>query len=127
AWMAIPLITAYFAYVSLAADLPVNNPNEVIPVAFDYLLPGVGVILFAIIIYSGVASTLSTRINGMATMFVNDIYRRFIRPNATETEVVLIARLGTLIYGFICIWVSWAQPSMFDIIVVLGTINASYI
>ena len=40
-------------------------------------------------------STMSTQLNLGASYFVNDLYHRFLKPNALESELVLVGRLFT--------------------------------
>jgi Na+/proline symporter len=40
-------------------------------------------------------STMSTQLNLGASYFVNDLYHRFLKPNALEGELVLVGRLFT--------------------------------
>ena len=41
-------------------------------------------------------STISTHLNWGSSYVVNDVYRRFIKPEATEKELVRIGRLSTI-------------------------------
>ena len=40
---------------------------------------------------------MSTQLNLGASYFVNDLYHRFIKPNALEKELVLVGRVFTLL------------------------------
>ena len=42
-------------------------------------------------------STMSTQLNLGASYFVNDLYHRFLKPNALENELVLVGRVFTLL------------------------------
>ena len=42
-------------------------------------------------------STISTHLNWGSSYIVNDFYRRFLRPDATEKELVLVGRISTVI------------------------------
>jgi len=42
-------------------------------------------------------STMSTQLNLGASYFVNDLYHRFLQPNALEKELVLVGRVFTLL------------------------------
>ena len=42
-------------------------------------------------------STMSTQLNLGASYFVNDLYHRFLKPNALEDELVLVGRVFTLL------------------------------
>ncbi len=41
-------------------------------------------------------STISTHLNWGSSYIVNDFYRRFVRPSASERELVLVGRLSTI-------------------------------
>ena len=45
---------------------------------------------------SAYVSTISTHLNWGASYFVNDVYRRFIRPDASEKHLVWIGRVTTV-------------------------------
>lgn len=42
-------------------------------------------------------STIATQLNWGASYFVNDLYLRFLNPNAPEKKVVLVSRLATVL------------------------------
>ncbi|MHC4753707.1 MAG: sodium:solute symporter family protein [Planctomycetota bacterium] len=42
-------------------------------------------------------STISTHLNWGSSYVVNDFYRRFIKPDATEKEMVLVGRISTVL------------------------------
>ncbi|MEL6655140.1 MAG: sodium:solute symporter family protein [Bacteroidota bacterium] len=54
-----------------------------------------GLLLAALI--AAFMSTLSTHLNWGASYLVNDVYRRFMRPEASEQEQVNVGRLATLV------------------------------
>ncbi|SNS31634.1 Na+/proline symporter [Belliella buryatensis] len=59
-------------------------------------LPGglIGLVLASLI--AAVMSTLSTHLNWGSSYVVNDVYQRFIKPQASEKELVLVGRLSTI-------------------------------
>ena len=60
-------------------------------------LPGalLGLILAALI--AAYMSTISTHLNWGASYIVNDVYRRFIKPEAGDKELVTMGRLSTVV------------------------------
>lgn len=54
----------------------------------------VGLVLASLI--AAVMSTLSTHLNWGSSYVVNDFYQRFIKPQASEKELVLVGRLSTI-------------------------------
>lgn len=49
--------------------------------------------------FSATMSTLSGDLNVCASVLTNDVYRRLVRPNASERELVTVGRIMTLLAG----------------------------
>ncbi len=61
-----------------------------------YLSPGLlGLIAAGLI--AAYMSTISTHLNWGASYLINDLYKRFIKPEATDSEMVLWGRLATVV------------------------------
>jgi solute:Na+ symporter, SSS family len=66
------------------------------PAMMTLLPPGLlGLVLASLI--AAYMSTISTHLNWGSSYIVNDFYKRFMRPEAPEKELVLIGRLSTVI------------------------------
>ncbi len=77
-----------------------------------YLPSGLVGLLVAVIFLAAMSSTAS-ELNALASTTVNDGYRTLVRPDATDTHYVWIARLLTLAWGAIA--VSFAMTlTLFD-------------
>ncbi|HAA10487.1 MAG TPA: sodium:proline symporter, partial [Cytophagales bacterium] len=62
----------------------------------DFLPSGLkGLLLVAF--FAAYMSTISTQLNWGTSYLINDLYRRFIRPNATQKQLVNASRVGTLL------------------------------
>ncbi|MCH8013788.1 MAG: Na+:solute symporter [Candidatus Dadabacteria bacterium] len=72
-----------------------DNEAMYIVVIRDFLGPGLKGLLFVTFL-AAFMSTLSTQLNWGASYLMNDIYRRFIKTDASESHYILIARLCTL-------------------------------
>lgn len=68
-------------------------------IAYPAMLSFVPVGLLGVVLTSLIAaymSTMSTHLNWGASYVVNDFYKRFIRPDATEKQLVFVGRMSTL-------------------------------
>jgi len=93
--------TQLFAYYTSQPELlPAGTkPDQVFPHFIATGLPiGVGGIVIAAI-FAAAQSTLSTSVNCSATLILCDLYRRYIRPFASERESMLVLRISTLAIG----------------------------
>jgi len=77
-----------------------------------HLLPVGMVGLVTAAMFSATLSMLSGDYNVCASVLTNDVYRRMIRPNATQKECVVIGRLMTLLVGGIVITLAVSLSQM---------------
>jgi SSS family solute:Na+ symporter len=76
------------------------------------MLPPVILGLVVCGLLSSQLSTISGNLNGVATLFTNDIYERLRKRPATEKEILKIARIMTFLVGVFMILFAFAVPVM---------------
>jgi len=82
------------AFPNVAAD--VINDDLAYSAMLTYLPSGLlGLVLASLI--AAFMSTISTHLNWGASYITHDFYRRFIKPEATEKELVSIGRISTVL------------------------------
>lgn len=82
--------------------------------------------LFGLVVASLVAaymSTIGTHLNWGSSYIVNDFYRRFVKPDASEKELVKVGRLTTVVLmvlaAVVALWLENAKQA-FDILLQIG-------
>ncbi|MEL6813885.1 MAG: sodium:solute symporter family protein [Cyanobacteria bacterium J06598_3] len=89
----------------------------------DYLPP----ILLGLVVASLIAafmSTVSTLINWGASYLTNDLYGRFLSPNATQSELVIAARVASVIVtllGAVAAFIATDVATVFRLVIAIGT------
>lgn len=89
----------------------------------DFLPP----VVLGIVVASLVAafmSTVSTLINWGASYLTNDLYGRFLRPEATQTELVTAGRVASVVVtvlGAIAAFFSTDVTDVFRLVIAIGT------
>ena len=105
-------------------DLPANKlGHDVAYPAMLTLLPSGLLGLVAASLIAAFMSTMSTQLNLGASYLVNDFYKRFINPNASESQLVAMGRIFTVISivlgaGLGLILTSASQA--FDLLLMIG-------
>ena len=69
-------------------------------------------------------STVSTSINWGASYLTNDIYLRFLKPNATQRELVTVGRITSIVvtvFGAIAALYSTDVRTVFRLVIAIGT------
>jgi len=109
-WMIFSTVGAMFtglvgiAYFSLSGNpLGEKNAETVFIVLSKELFPALitGFLLAAIL--AAVMSTIASQLLVSASALTDDFYKQFIRPNASEKELVLVGRLGVLAIAIIAL------------------------
>ncbi|MBX2911228.1 MAG: Na+:solute symporter [Cyclobacteriaceae bacterium] len=72
------------------------NDDLAYPAMLTFLPAGLMGVLIASLV-AAYMSTISTHLNWGSSYVVNDFYRRFVKPNAPEKELVLVGRLSTVV------------------------------
>ncbi len=86
---------------SLSAAFPNVDPNVInddlaYPAMLSYLPKGLlGLVIASLI--AAFMSTISTHLNWGSSYISNDIYKRFMKPEATEKDLVLVGRISTVV------------------------------
>ena len=89
----------------------------------DFLPVGVlGLVVASLV--AAFMSTISTLINWGASYLTNDLYRRFIRPEATQAQLVLVGRVCSMlitVFGAAAAFFAQDIGTVFRLIIAVGT------
>lgn len=95
------------------------------PMMIMTLLPA-GIAGFVIAAYiAAVMSTADSCLIGPVAIFTNDIYQKRINPEATNIQLMRVARLATLVMGSVAILVAYLIPNVLDLILYAYTFGAA--
>ncbi|WP_375239939.1 sodium:solute symporter family protein [Aurantibacter sp.] len=88
-----------------------------------YLPSGLlGIVLLSLI--AAFMSTISTQLNWGSSYIVNDLYKRFLKPEATDKEQVLVGRISTIALMICAALVSFTLQSAGEVLNLLLQIGA---
>ena len=116
-WIIVALV-AMVVYPDLA-DKELGYPKLML----DYLPP----VMLGLVVTSLIAafmSTVSTSINWGASYLTNDIYLRFLKPNASQAELVTVGRIASVlvtVFGAIAALYSTDITTVFRLVIAIGT------
>jgi SSS family solute:Na+ symporter len=95
------------------------------PMIILHLLPAgiAGIVIAAYI--AAVMSTADSVLMGPVAIFTNDIYRKHLRPGASEVSIVRVARVATIVLGVAGIGAAYLVPSILDMVLYAYTFAAA--
>lgn len=84
-----------------AADILPNlaDPEQAYVAIAVHLLPAGLLGLMIAAMFSATMSSLNSEFNVMSAVLTNDIYKRLINPNATDKQLIFVARLNIVLVG----------------------------
>jgi SSS family solute:Na+ symporter len=95
------------------------------PMVILELMPA-GLAGFVIAAYiAAVMSTADSALIGPVAIFTNDIYRKRLRPDATNRSLVFVARTATVVLGVLAIGIAYGVPNVLDLILYAYTFGAA--
>lgn len=118
-WLWIVVALAALVLIPSQQDWELSYPI----LAQQYLSP----IAFAIVVISLVAafmSTVSTSLNWGSSYLTHDLYQRFIRPNSTQAELLLIGKMASVVLlalGVSTALISESIGGVFRLVIAIGT------
>lgn len=75
-------------------------------------------------LFAAFMSTVSTQINWGASYVVNDLYRRFVNPDASQAQLIRIGRIASLVitaFGALAAFFSDSVGQVFRLVIAIGT------
>lgn len=106
-------------------DIPVDKLGDDLayPAMLTFLPTGlIGIVLASLI--AAVMSTLSTHLNWGSSYIVNDFYLRFLKPEASDKELVAVGRISTVLLMVLSAVLALALSSALDAFNILLQIGA---
>lgn len=128
-WIFVPIATGTLAFVAVGTGLELpGGPSSVAPEVVANYAGTLGSVLFLALLWAALASTMAALFNGVAGIFMNDVYNNMINKKATDKQVLWAGRIITVVLGAITIVTALQQPAtLLSLLIWLGVINAAYI
>ena len=93
----LPLIVVIPGIVAYALEAPITRGDEAYPwLLNEYVGPGLKGLTFAALI-AAIVSSLASMMNSTSTIFTMDLYRNYIRKDASQRDLVRIGRIVALL------------------------------
>ena len=104
AWFAIPFSMATaLGLAGRALDLPISageSGNGLVPPSVAVHLMGQGgAFLVAFQLFLAITSTANSEQLAVASLFSYDVYKRYMNPNATGTQMIYVSRVMVCVWG----------------------------
>jgi Na+/proline symporter len=119
-------ITGDDRYKDRTGDTPAPDVNYVFPTFVTTRLPPglVGLIIAAI--FAAAMSSIAAELNSLATSSVIDIYRRLLKPDASDAHYLLVSKLMTAFWGVVACLVAVYAAGLGSLIEVVNRFGSFF-
>jgi len=124
-WPLFALGTTLIGMFARALLPDLADPELATPALITAILP-VG--LRGLVVAAYIAAVLSTAdscLVGSVAIFVNDIYRKLINPDANDSELVKVSRIATIVLGILAIGLAYMVPRIIELVLYAYTFGAA--
>ncbi len=115
--MALLIVVPAIALAGILKDTPLIDPDQAYPTLVNMLLPvgARGLILCGL--FASLMSSVDSIFNSVSTLWSVDIFKRRLRPEATDAEMVamgkraiLVTLVTGLLFGFLQVHIKFSNP-----------------
>lgn len=102
-WAFLPAMGTLIGIIGLAGNVQVDAPSEIMAATISAFAPGWLVVLFALLVFNAIASTLGSMLVAVASVITTDIYDAYIGDLTHEKKlkydqiIVVVAGVGVII------------------------------
>jgi SSS family solute:Na+ symporter len=114
------IVPPLFGMIARAIEPALANPELALPIVFTDGVPGIIGALALAAIFSAEISSADAILFMLSTSLAEDIYKRFVKPGATDGEVLRMARIAAVAGGTAGIGLAIVLPS------VIGSLSVFY-
>ncbi|MEN8444338.1 MAG: hypothetical protein ABG776_04915 [Cyanobacteria bacterium J06555_13] len=111
--LALSLLGFLGAGLVKAGEIVITNPEMVGPAVIAHYLPTWALILFVVLAFAGLTSTLDSAFAAISSIVSIDIYKKYIKPDALDDDIVNWARIGMVAFAIFGGAIALLQPELF--------------
>jgi Na+/proline symporter len=125
----VPIILSLLGFVAAApsvqAQLTITDPQMVGPQLIGHFLPGWALGGFVLLAFAGLSSTLDSAFAAVSSLTAVDLYKRYMKPDASERDILRVARIGMLGFAVVGTGIALLQPKLLWAFLTYGALASS--
>jgi Na+/proline symporter len=125
----VPIVLSILGFVAAApsvqAQLNITDPQMVGPQVVAHFLPNWALAAFVILAFAGLTSVMDSAFAALSSLTAVDVYKRYTKPTASETEMVRISRLGMVFFAVVGTVLALLRPQLVWLFLIYGALASA--
>lgn len=126
-WFPIPIAAGFIALSAAPLGVNIIDPDTTAPLVASHILGPVGAVLVFIVVFCSLASSIDSLLAATADLLTEDVYKRLIRPQASDTELRRSATFIIIGLGLATWAICWPKWDLLLVLYASGPLVASTI
>lgn len=127
-WLPIPVAAGFFALGAAPFGINVTSPDMVGPLVATQVLGMAGAVVIFVVVFASLASSIDSLLAATSDIVTEDIFRKLLRPNASDETVRKAAAFIVVGLGFTAWLISLPRiGTLMDVLFFAGPLVASAI
>lgn len=123
----VPILLSVFGFIAAnpAFGIAVSDPQMVAPLVIAHFLPHWALLLFTLMAFAALASTIDSAYCALSSLGAVDVYERYVHPNPTHRDIVRISRITMLVTAAIGTGIALLQPQLLWVFLIYGALASA--
>lgn len=102
-----------------------GDMNSLIPQVTEQYLPAVLVIPFIVMLFGAIASTADSDFAAMSSMAMNDVWKRYVNPTASDRQLIWVGRSTMVAMSVVAVLVASLRLDILTLVLIYGMVRAA--
>lgn len=125
----VPILLSLLGFIGAApqvkAVINVTDPQMIGPIVVAKFLPKWALMLFTVMAFAGLSSTLDSAFSAVSSLGSIDIYRKYFNPKARPEMILKVARIFMLVTTIIGTLIALMNPKLLWVFLIYGALASS--
>ncbi|MBI1326560.1 MAG: hypothetical protein GC136_02855 [Alphaproteobacteria bacterium] len=125
----VPIVLSLLGFVAAAPAMQetfnIQNTQMVGPEIVAHFLPTWALAGFVLLAFAGLSSTLDSAFAAISSLWVVDVYKRYIKPQADDQKMLQVARLAMLVFALAGTGITLLQPQLLWVFLIYGALASA--
>jgi Na+/proline symporter len=125
----VPIMLSFLGFAAASPEiqqsLTVSDPQMVGPTIIGAYLPKWALMMFAVMAFAGLTSTLDSAYCAVGSIGSVDVYSRYVATNPSQTKLLNAARKAMLVISITGTFIALLQPKLLWVFLIYGALASS--